>query len=108
TNGAEALAIVERGTAFDLLFTDLIMPGRTGSQLAADIQTRRPALKVLFTSGYTEKALTHQGRLEPDLLLLTKPYRKSDMAQMVRVALDRAPSGAARNNKRALSKTRVA
>jgi PAS domain S-box-containing protein len=107
-NGAEALAIVDAKTEFDLLFTDLIMPGMNGSQLAAEIQTRRPSLKVLFTSGYTENAITHNGRLDPGLLLLTKPYRKSEMARMVRVALDRAPFAVARDKKRELPKIRVA
>jgi CheY-like chemotaxis protein len=107
-NAAEALAIVDLKTEFDLLFTDLIMPGMTGNQLAAEIRTRRPALKALFTSGYTENSITHHGRLDPGVLLLTKPYRKSEMARMMRIALDGAPCAAVRDRNRALSKTRVA
>jgi PAS domain S-box-containing protein len=96
-NGAEALAVVDQGTEFDLLFTDVIMPGGiNGSQLAAAILTRRPRTKVLFTSGYTENAIVHHGRLDPGVLLLGKPYRKSDLAQIVRTALDDAPAAAAR------------
>jgi PAS domain S-box-containing protein len=87
-NGAEALAIVEAGKAFDLLFTDVIMPGNiNGRQLADTIAKRRPGLKVLYTSGYTENAIIHHGRLDSGVLLLAKPYRKSDMAGMIRSAL---------------------
>jgi CheY-like chemotaxis protein len=96
-NGAEALAIVDQGTAFDLLFTDVIMPGgMNGSQLAAAVLTRRPRIKVLFTSGYTENAIVHHGRLDPGVPLLGKPYRKSDLAQIVRTALDGAQAAATR------------
>ena len=87
-NAAEALAIVEAGNAFDLLFTDVIMPGAmNGRQLATELQNRKPGLKVLFTSGYTENAIIHHGRLDSGVLLLAKPYRKSDMAVMIRKAL---------------------
>jgi PAS domain S-box-containing protein len=87
-NGAEALAVVEAGHPFDLLFTDVILPGAmNGRQLADEIVRRRPGSKVLFTSGYTENAIIHHGRLDADVLLLAKPYRKSDMAGMIRTAL---------------------
>ena len=91
-NGTEALAIADGGAAFDLLFTDVIMPGgMNGRQLAAEMMQRRPALKVLFTSGYTENAIIHHGRLDSGVLLLAKPYRKLDLARMLRVAL--SPAG---------------
>ena len=87
-NGAEALAIVEAGNGFDLLFTDVIMPGTmNGRQLANELKKSKPGLKVLFTSGYTENAIIHHGRLDSGVLLLAKPYRKSDMAGMIRKAL---------------------
>jgi PAS domain S-box-containing protein len=87
-NAAEALAIVEAGKGFDLLFTDVIMPGAmNGRQLADELQKARPGLKVLFTSGYTENAIIHHGRLDSGVLLLAKPYRKSDLAAMIRKAL---------------------
>ena len=87
-NAAEALAIVEAGKEFDLLFTDVIMPGTmNGRQLANEIRNSRPALKVLYTSGYTENAIIHHGRLDAGVLLLAKPYRKSDLAVMIRKAL---------------------
>ena len=87
-NGAEALAIIAAGNQFDLLFTDVIMPGAmNGRQLASEVQKTKPGLKVLFTSGYTENAIIHHGRLDTGVLLLAKPYRKSDMAGMIRKAL---------------------
>jgi CheY-like chemotaxis protein len=88
SNAQEALAIIDGGAAFDLLFTDVIMPGQmNGRRLAEEAMKRRPNLKVLFTSGYTENAIVHHGRLDPGVLLLPKPYRKSDLARMLRQAL---------------------
>ena len=85
---AEAQAIVAAGNPFDLLFTDVIMPGAmNGRQLADELAKSRPGLKVLFTSGYTENAIIHHGRLDTGVLLLAKPYRKSDLAEMIRKAL---------------------
>ena len=87
-DGPAAMAMIEKGEPFDLLFTDVIMPGRmTGRQLAEEVAKRRPGLKVLYTSGYTDNAIVHQGRLDPGVLLLTKPYRKSQLADTIRRAL---------------------
>jgi signal transduction histidine kinase len=85
---AEALTILDGPDHIDLLFTDVIMPGgMNGRQLAIEAQKRRPGLKVLYTSGYTENAIIHHGRLDAGVLLLTKPYLSSDLAQMLRTAL---------------------
>src|SRR5207253_10658533 len=87
-NGPAALNLIEGGQAFDLLFTDVIMPGSmSGRELADKVLKLRPGTKVLYTSGYTDNAIVHQGRLDPGVLLLTKPYRKSQLANMVRRAL---------------------
>jgi CheY-like chemotaxis protein len=88
--GAEALRMIDgNGAGIDLLFTDVVIPGgMNGRQLADEITTRHPSIKVLYTSGYTQNAIVHQGRLDPGVLLLGKPYRKMDLARMVRVALD--------------------
>ena len=86
-NATEALVLARTGHPFDLLFTDVIMPGMNGRQLADEILKVRPGLRVLFTSGYTENAIIHHGRLDEGVLLLAKPYRKSDMAIMIRKAL---------------------
>lgn len=85
----EALDILERGEQVDLLFTDVVMPGAlNGRQLANEVMRRWPAIGVLFTSGYTENAIVHHGRLDPGVLLLAKPYRWAELARMVRLALD--------------------
>jgi PAS domain S-box-containing protein len=87
-NAAEALVIIDADENIDLLFTDVIMPGHmNGRQLADEAARRRPGLKTLFTSGYTENAIVHHGRLDSGVLLLAKPYRKSELARMLRTAL---------------------
>ncbi len=87
-NAAEALTIIDADNSIDLLFTDVIMPGAmNGRQLADEAARRRPDLKTLFTSGYTENAIVHHGRLDSGVLLLAKPYRKSELAKMLRTAL---------------------
>ncbi len=89
-NAAEALKMVESGVPIDLMFTDVIMPGgMNGRQLVEAAIKLRPALRVLFTSGYTENAIVHHGRLDAGVLLLAKPYRKPELARMIRVALSR-------------------
>jgi CheY-like chemotaxis protein len=88
-NASEALEIIDENNGIDLLFTDVIMPGSmNGRQLVDAALSRRPGLKTLFTSGYTENAIVHHGRLDTGVLLLTKPYRKSELARMIRLALD--------------------
>jgi CheY-like chemotaxis protein len=83
-----AMTLVENGEPFDLLFTDVILSGgMTGRQLAEAVATHRPGLKVLYTSGYTDNSIVHHGRLDQGVLLLTKPYRKPQLAQMIRQAL---------------------
>jgi signal transduction histidine kinase len=90
-NADEALAFIDQGTRCDLLFTDVIMPGsRNGRELAGELMRRRPELKVVYTSGYSQSAIVHHGRLDPGVLLLTKPYRRSELAQIVRAALTEA------------------
>jgi len=88
SNGAEALALIDGETPIDLLFTDVIMPGNMNGRELAELAVRRnPQLKVLFTSGYTENAIIHHGRLDAGVLLLAKPYRRSDLATVIRAAL---------------------
>ena len=83
-----ALTEIQNGATFDLLFTDVILPGGlTGRQLADEVVKQRPGTKVLYTSGYTANAIVHHGRLDPGVLLLAKPYRKAQLAQMIEQAL---------------------
>jgi len=87
-NATDALHVIDNGADIDLLFTDVIMPGHmNGRQLVDEALKRRPGLKTLYTSGYTENAIVHHGRLDSGVLLLAKPYRKSELARMIRLAL---------------------
>jgi PAS domain S-box-containing protein len=89
-NGAQALDLAAGGLAFDLLLTDVVMPGGiTGYQLADELRATRPDLRVLFTSGYTELA-ANGGQAERKGPLLSKPYRKQDLGRAIRAALDQA------------------
>jgi CheY-like chemotaxis protein len=76
----------------DLLFSDLVLPGGTdGVQLAAEARRRRPDLKVLFATGYAHDAILHQGRLDHEADLITKPFTFAELAARVRDALERRP-----------------
>lgn len=83
-----ALQLIEAGQAFDLLFTDVVIPGgMSGRELADEVAKRRPGVKVLYTSGYTDNAIVHHGKLDDGVMLLTKPYRRNQLAEMIRKAL---------------------
>jgi PAS domain S-box-containing protein len=89
SSGPEALPIISSDVPIDLLFTDVVMPGgMSGRQLADAARAARPGLRVLFTTGFTENAIVHQGRLDPDARLLSKPYRRVDLATRIRESLD--------------------
>jgi CheY-like chemotaxis protein len=93
-SGRSALDVLAVGDAtVDLLFTDVVMPGMNGRQLADLVHARDPHLPVLFTSGYAESAIVHHGRLDRGVELLTKPYGLDDLAARVRRVLDRAGNG---------------
>ena len=88
SDGASALALVDQGSSFDLLFTDIIMPGgMNGRELAEAVRLRRPGVRVLYTSGYTDDTMIHEGHLDPGVALLQKPYRKADLSQKIREML---------------------
>ncbi|OAF10874.1 ATP-binding protein [Bradyrhizobium neotropicale] len=90
-NAAEALAIAAEGTPFDLLFTDIVMAGgMNGQELAERLVAARPSLRVLLTSGYAYDSLHAPGRAGHGAPLLTKPYRKAELARMLRRCLDTA------------------
>ena len=87
-NAAEAMIIIDGPQPIDLLFTDVVMPGAmNGRQLADAARERRPLLRVLFTSGYSEDAIIHNGYLDAGVRLLAKPYHKAELAAMLRNAL---------------------
>ncbi|MGX0962355.1 PAS domain S-box-containing protein [Bradyrhizobium japonicum] len=83
-----ALAIVDSGIPIDLIFTDVMMPGTLRSpELARKAKERLPNVAVLFTSGYTQNAIVHGGRLDPGLELLAKPYTREALARKIRHVL---------------------
>ncbi len=91
-DGREALDILGNGAAVDLLFTDVVMPGgMTGRQLGEAARRAYPHLRILFTSGYTQDSITHQGKLDQGVHFLSKPYRLQMLAKKIREALE-APS----------------
>lgn len=83
------LAIIKTEQRIDLLFTDVVLPGRTGKQLADEAAKIRPGLKVLFTTGYSRNAIVHQGRLDAGLELISKPFTFEQLATRVRDVIDR-------------------
>jgi PAS domain S-box-containing protein len=87
-DGDSAFAIIQSGIKIDLLFTDVVMPGALRSpDLARKAQERFPDLAVLFTSGYTQNAIVHGGRLDKGVELITKPYTREDLARKIRHVL---------------------
>jgi signal transduction histidine kinase/ActR/RegA family two-component response regulator len=87
-HGAAALILLESSNRVDLLFTDVVMPGPVSSgSLVTAAEELQPSIKILFTSGYTQNAIIHHGRLEPGINFLSKPYRKAQLAQKVRELL---------------------
>jgi signal transduction histidine kinase/CheY-like chemotaxis protein/type II secretory pathway pseudopilin PulG len=88
SDAQSALTIVESGAAIDLLFTDVVMPGTLKSpEMARKAKERIPGLSVLFTSGYTENAIVHGGRLDAGVNLLSKPYGTEQLARKIRQVL---------------------
>jgi signal transduction histidine kinase len=91
--GLAALEQLEQAAHVDLLFTDVILPGgMDGRRLADEARRRSPGLKVLFTTGYTRNAIVHNGRLDPGVQLVSKPFTFDALARKVRAVLDAFPS----------------
>jgi signal transduction histidine kinase len=89
-DGQEALGLLDTNPAVGLLFTDVVLPGGLdGRRLAEEAQARRPGLKVLYTTGYTRNAIVHNGRLDPGVDLISKPFTSEALALKVRAMLDR-------------------
>lgn len=85
SDAASAFVIIESGVHVDVLFTDVVMPGPLRSpDLARKAKERLPDLAVLFTSGYTDNAIVHGGRLDADIELLSKPYTREQLARKLR------------------------
>jgi CheY-like chemotaxis protein len=83
-----ALAVLETDQRVDLLFTDVVLPGKTGRVLADLAWKFRPKLKVLFTTGYSRNAIVHHGRLDAGVNLISKPFTFEQLALRVRDIID--------------------
>jgi PAS domain S-box-containing protein len=83
-----ALAVLRGDERIDLLFTDVVLPGRSGRELADEALRVRPGLKVLYTTGYSRNAIIHHGRLDADVQLLSKPFTFEQLATRVRDVID--------------------
>lgn len=88
-NGDEALKIAAGPVLFQLLLTDVVMPGQSGRELADQLLATHSGLRVLFMSGYTDDAIVHHGVLEDGLDFIQKPFSPDALARRVRVVLDR-------------------
>lgn len=87
--GSEALLLAERNPgSIDLLLSDVVMPGMSGPELAKRLMARRPALKVLCMSGYTDDAVIRHGAAEAGIAFIQKPFTPVTLARKVREALD--------------------
>jgi two-component system, cell cycle sensor histidine kinase and response regulator CckA len=89
-DGAEhALRVTEaHRETIHLLLTDVVMPGASGRDLVDRLATTRPAMKVLYMSGYTDHAIVHHGVLHPGVAYIPKPFTPDEMARKVRAVLD--------------------
>ncbi|WP_374943067.1 response regulator [Sphingomonas sp.] len=93
-DGPSALATIERDTdGIDLLFTDVVMPGMSGSELADQARALRPGLKVLYTSGYTRNSIVHGGRLDKGVEMIAKPFTFQALAEKIGDVLAAGSSG---------------
>ncbi|QOC23018.1 PAS domain S-box protein [Wenzhouxiangella sp. AB-CW3] len=87
-DGPDALERLEQVENVDVLFTDVVMPGgMSGRDLAEVAMEKHPDVKVLYTSGYTENAIVHHGRLDPGVHMLSKPWRRDQLARALQEVL---------------------
>jgi signal transduction histidine kinase/ActR/RegA family two-component response regulator len=84
----QALKALQGSPRIDMLFTDVVLPGASGRELSGKALELQSGLPVLFTTGYTRNAIVHQGRLDPGVHLLNKPYTQRDLARKIREVLD--------------------
>ena len=88
-NADDALRLVEGNGSIDVLLTDVVMPGTSGPELTRQLIERRPALKVIFMSGYTEDAIVDHGILNPGIAFLHKPFTSETLGRKIREVLER-------------------
>ncbi len=89
-DSASALRLLDADKAFDLMLTDVMLPGKNGRELANEVEARRPGVKVIFMTGYSRNAIVHQGRLDRGTELISKPLIEGVVARKIRQVLDAA------------------
>lgn len=87
-DSATALRLLDADKKFDLLLTDVVLPGKNGRELANEVEQRRPGTKIIFMTGYSRNAIVHHGRLDPGTELIPKPLIERVMARKIRQVLD--------------------
>jgi CheY-like chemotaxis protein len=88
-DGNEALKFLNDGSSFDLLFTDVILPGgMNGADLADEAKRLHPGIKVLYTTGYVEHSVLHNGIVDQGVTIVNKPYRRAELLEKVRASLE--------------------
>ena len=87
-DSATALRLLDADKKFDLLLTDVVLPGKNGRELATEVERRRPGTKIIFMTGYSRNAIVHHGRLDPGTALIQKPLIERVLAQKIRQILD--------------------
>ncbi|MBV9750705.1 MAG: response regulator [Acetobacteraceae bacterium] len=103
SNGDEALTLLNKGLQPAVLFTDVVMPGAISSrELAREAKKRLPELAVLFTTGYTQETIVHDGQLDEDVKLISKPWRTEDLGQALHGAMQSASHRETRPHRRVL------
>ena len=88
----DAERILHANQQIDLLFTDVVLPSKSGRVLAETAKVLRKGIRILYTTGYSRNAIVHQGRLDADVNLITKPFTFDQLAMKVRDVLDRNPN----------------
>lgn len=87
-DSASALRLLEANKKFDLMLTDVVLPGKNGRELANEVEQRRPGTKIIFMTGYSRNAIVHHGRLDPGIELIPKPLTERVLARKIRQVLD--------------------
>lgn len=92
-DSAAALRLLDAKKEFDLMLTDVVLPGKNGRELADEVERRRPGTKVIFMTGYSRNAIVHQGRLDRGTELIQKPLIERVLARKIRQVLDGRAAG---------------
>ncbi|MGH7489614.1 MAG: response regulator [bacterium] len=87
-DAATAWRLIEAGKEFDLMLTDVVLPGKNGRELADELLRRRPGVRVVFMTGYSRNAIVHHGRLDRGAELIPKPLTEGALARKIRQVLD--------------------